>query len=217
MSASLAPSVASTALSMCTSVVSPMSSAFLAAIANAVQQMLSVQQVASVPACSVPASVADSGGVPALPAPQASSSQLAAQASSFAASGAAFASSLVATVTPPASGRPNNRVVPTFVSTFSTQIPSLAHSTFPGSLHAALPSCTIGAPPLAPLPGLHPPFVVGPGFSPVPAKLVSQIAEKFVELHQLLPSNIVLTEPDPQFNRRLVRWAPCINVGAEEA
>ena len=41
--------------------------------------------------------------------------------------------------------------------------------------------------------------MVGPRFSPVLAKLVSQIvAGKFVELHELLPSNIVLTEPDPQ-------------------
>jgi len=49
--------------------------------------------------------------------------------------------------------------------------------------------------------------VVGPGFSPVPAKLVSQIvAGKFVELHKLLPSNIVLSEPEPQllFDGRLV-------------
>ena len=101
----------------------------------------------------------------------------------------------MATVTPPASGRPNNCVVPNFVFTFSTPNPSLAHSAFP-TLHAALPSSTIGTASLAPLPGLHQPFVVGPGFSPVPAKLLSQIvAGKFVELHVLLPSNIVLTEP----------------------
>ena len=52
---------------------------------------------------------------------------------------------------------------------------------------------------------------MGPGFSPVPAKLVSQIvAGKFVELHKLLPSNIVLTEPDPQllFNGHLVLTLP---------
>ena len=128
VSASSASSVASTAPSMCTSVVSPTSPAFLAAVANTVQQMLSAQQVASVPACSVPTSVADSGGIPAL---QASSSQLAAQASSFATSGAGFASSLAATVTPPASGRPNNCVVPTFVSTFSTLFCHLLTQPFP--------------------------------------------------------------------------------------
>ena len=49
--------------------------------------------------------------------------------------------------------------------------------------------------------------MVGPGFCPVLAKLVSQIvAGKFVDLHKLLPSNIVLTEPDPLllFNGHLV-------------
>ena len=52
---------------------------------------------------------------------------------------------------------------------------------------------------LAQTPILHQPFVVGPGFSPVPAKLVSQIvAGKFVELHDLLSANLVLHEPEPQ-------------------
>ena len=53
--------------------------------------------------------------------------------------------------------------------------------------------------------------MVGPGFSSVPAKLVSQVvAGKFVELHELLPSNIVLTEPDTQllFDGRLVLTSP---------
>ena len=102
----------------------------------------------------------------------------------------------------------NSCVVPTFVSTFSSPIPSsLAHSAFPSNLNVALPSTTIGAASLTPLPVLHQPFVVGPGFSPLPAKLVSRIvAGKFVELHELLPSNIELTEPEPQvlFDGRLV-------------
>ena len=49
--------------------------------------------------------------------------------------------------------------------------------------------------------------MVGPGFTPVPAKLVTQIVPgKFVELHELLSTNIVLTEPEPQllFDGRLV-------------
>ena len=57
------------------------------------------------------------------------------------------------------------------------------------------------------MPILQQPFVVGPGFSPVPAKLVSQIvAGKFVELHELLSTNLVLNEPEPQllFDGRLV-------------
>ena len=53
--------------------------------------------------------------------------------------------------------------------------------------------------------------MVGRGFSPVPTKLVSQIvAGKFVELHKLLPSNIVPSEPEPQllFDRRFVLTSP---------
>ena len=60
---------------------------------------------------------------------------------------------------------------------------------------------------VAQTPILQQPFVVGPGFSPVPAKLVSQIvAGKFVELHELLSTNLVLNEPEPQllFDGRLV-------------
>ena len=161
VTASSASSMASTAPSTRTSVVSTTSPAFLAAVENAVQQVLSAQQVASLPACSLPASMANSVGVPA---PHATSSQLAAQALSFAMSGAGFASSLPATATPPASGRPNNCVVPTFGSTFSTPVLSLAHLAFPSTLHAALPLSTIGAALLAPLPGLHQPFVVALGF-----------------------------------------------------
>ena len=50
-------------------------------------------------------------------------------------------------------------------------------------------------------PILHQLFALGPGFSPVPAKLVSQImAEEFAELNELL------NEPKPQlrFDGRLV-------------
>ena len=57
------------------------------------------------------------------------------------------------------------------------------------------------------MPILHQPFVVGPGFSPVPAKLVSWIiAGKFIKLHELLSTNLVLNEPEPQllFNGQLV-------------
>ena len=186
---------------MSTSVVLPTSPALLATVTNA------VQQVASLPACSLPASVADPAGIPV---PLSTLSQLAAQASSFAASGAGYASSLPATATPTASGRPNNCLVPTFVSTFSTLFRRLLTQPF----HAALPSSTIGTASLAPLPGLHELFVVGPGFSPVPAKLVNQIAAgKFVELHALLPLNIFL-RACPSV---AVRWAPCINVPTEEA
>ena len=197
-------SVAQAALSDSLSVFSPTSPSFLAAVANAVWQVLSAQQTASFPVSSSSTSVAISGGVPASPS---HTSQLAAQALSFAASGAGFAAATSAMATPVASGRPNNVVVLTFVLTFSTPIPSLASPSSSTTVHAAFPSSAAGASSLAQLPVLHQPFVVGPGFSPVPAKLVSQIvAGKFVELHELLPANIIMTEPEPQllFDGRLV-------------
>ena len=42
-------------------------------------------------------------------------------------------------------------------------------------------------------------FMVGPGVSPVPVKLVSQIvAGKYVDLCDLLPANLQVKEPEPQ-------------------
>ena len=183
---------------------SPTSPTFLAAVANAVQQVLSAQQTASLPVSSSSTSVPFSGGVTA---PPTHASQLGAQASSFAASGAGFTAATSAMATPVASGKPKNFVVPTFVSTFSTPIPSLAFPSSSTTVHAAFPSSAAGASSLAQFPVLHQPFLVGPGFSPVPVKLVSQIvAGKFVELHELFPANIVITEPEPQllFDGRLV-------------
>ena len=102
--------VASTALASSSAVLTLTSPAFLATVANAIQQVLSAQQVASLPISSSLVSVAISGGISALPAHP---SQLTAQASSFATSVAGFASSPPATATPPPSGRPNNFVLPT--------------------------------------------------------------------------------------------------------
>ncbi|MCV6577234.1 MAG: hypothetical protein OIF58_16040, partial [Cohaesibacter sp.] len=48
-------------------------------------------------------------------------------------------------------------------------------------------------------PLLDQPFVVGPGFSPVPAKLISQIVSgKYVDLSELLAVNLELKELEPQ-------------------
>jgi len=61
---------------------------------------------------------------------------------------------------------------------------------------------------------LHQPFMVGPEFSPIPAKLVSKIvAGKFVELNELLSVNRVSTESEPQllFDSRLVLTSPTKN------
>ena len=57
------------------------------------------------------------------------------------------------------------------------------------------------------LPLLDQPFIVGPGFSPIPAKLVAEIvAGKYIDLSDLLAVNLVQREPEPQvlFDGRLV-------------
>lgn len=70
-------------------------------------------------------------------------------------------------------------------------------------------------PSVAPLPVVNllvdQPFVAGPGYSPVPAKLVSQIRSgKFIELSELLAANLVSSKTEPQLmlDGRLVLSAP---------
>lgn len=50
------------------------------------------------------------------------------------------------------------------------------------------------------------PFVDGPGRSPVPAKLVSQVVGKYINLCNPLPAKLQLKEPEPQhlLNNHLV-------------
>ena len=91
-----------------------------------------------------------------------------------------------------------------FVSaTFAAPVMSLASSFTP-------PSNVIQqAPGLSTQPAslLDQSFVVGPGFSPVPAKLVTQIVGgKYVDLSDLLGPNLQQREPEPQlmFDGRLV-------------
>ena len=87
-------------------------------------------------------------------------------------------------------------VVPAFVSTFAPLIPAVTSST---NTAAVTPLNLSGISSLVQTPILHQPFVVSPGFSPVPAKLVSQVmAGKFVELNELLSANLVLNDPEPQ-------------------
>ena len=136
----------------------------------------------------------------------------ASHALAFAASGVGFSSSSLAALSSSSQGRPN-LVVPTFVSMFSHPIPShspLVHSL---QLHTSLPSHAFGPAALAQPPLIQLSFVVGPLFSPIAAaaKLVNQIvARKFVKLCDLLSSNIVLADPEPQllFDGRMVLTPP---------
>ena len=182
----------------------------LAAIVQAVRASIaaegphvSLSQLSSSPASVAVAGASCSslpvpGGVPGL--------DLGAQASALLASGTGFSQPPSLASTSCSQGRPAF-VVPSFISTFAPPNPSLASSR--ASSVAAFPPQS-GVPTsfaANPAPILHQPFVVGPGFSPIPEKIVTQIVSgKFVEFDELLSSNIVLTEPEPQllFDGRLV-------------
>ena len=193
---------------------SPMSDqpspAFLAAVVSAVKEALAAEQTSNLPstpatsfASSVPMA-ASPGGVPGSCSCSSSTGQLDAQASSLAASGVGLSLVSPAVSAATVQGRPDF-VVPAFVTTFASPISAVMLSTNSAAV-TTLPSVG-GISSLAQTPVLQQPFVVGPGFSPVPTKLVSQIvAGKFVELHKLLSSNLVLNEPEPQllFDGRLV-------------
>ena len=118
---------------------------------------------------------------------------------SFSALGSAPSS--VSLPDPSSSGRPfSSFVVPSFISTFTAPVMSVsssamsaASSLFGASRDVAMAST------VQPSPIVDQPFVVGPGFSPVPVKLVSQIvAGKYIDLSKLLPANLQLKEPEPQ-------------------
>ena len=144
------------------------------------------------------------GGVPSL---------LSLQATTFAASEAGFAAHSTSAGASAAQGRPAF-VVPTFVSTFvppnpshSLSIANMASTLSQESVSssATLPQANISS--ATSFPMLNQPFIVGPGFSPVPAKVVGQgVAGKFVDLGDLLSSTVASAEPEPHllFDGRLV-------------
>lgn len=102
---------------------------------------------------------------------------------------------------PSTAGRPaSSFAVPSFISTFAAPAMSI------GSLPLSSPAASIGAFSVAASNATQSailadqPFVIGPGFSPVPSKLVSQIvAGKYVDLSALIPENLETKEPSPQF------------------
>ena len=131
------------------------------------------------------------------------SSSLGNLASSFLAAGTGFQPSSSSSLTP---GRPIPLVVPTFVSTFNAPVPAIVSSSGQALSGVAPPLFPSTVNSLA-----DQPFVVGPGYSPVPAKLVSQICSgKFVDLSELLAANLVSSDTKPQLmlDGRLVLSAP---------
>ena len=117
---------------------------------------------------------------------------------------------LPAAVQSPSTGRPI--FVPSFVNTFTA--PAVSSVILPSSLStmpASIASAPLSASPTSfstpTMPALQQPFIVGPGFSPVPYKLVSQIISgKFIDLAELLSDNLRDNESEPQllFDGRLV-------------
>ena len=104
----------------------------------------------------------------------------------------------------PGTGRPV--LVPAFVNT--SAVPTMSSLSLPASsLAPCASSFSLGL--SAPLvsPSLQQPFIIGPGFSPVPYKIVSQILTgKFINLSELLSANLGESESEPQllFDGRIV-------------
>jgi len=160
---------------------------------QAVQAAVQASQRQPEPAIAGPASCSGASS---------SSASLGGLASTFLAAGTGCQPSISS---PSTSGRPIPLVVPTFVSTFTAPVPAIVSSSGHAlsGVSAQLPSIVNSL--------AEQPFVVGPGFSPVPAKLVSQICSgKFVDLSELLAANLVSSETEPQLmlDGRLVFSAP---------
>ena len=142
-----------------------------------------------------------------------SSSSPATSISSGAIGGVPAIATPAAIVAQPSAGRPvstSSVSMPSFLSTFTAPaLPtlSLAASSLGGSSHGASNVAVASVPSPSASIVADQPFVVGPGVSPFPAKLVSQImASKYVDLCDLLPANLQVREPEPHrlFDNRLV-------------
>ena len=152
--------------------------------------LASTPPIPSVPSPSVPwtTTSACSGGVPPL---------LLSSTHAFLTAGAGVAG-------PSLPGRPIQSlfpVVPAFVSTFANPSMSVSSSASAFNLPSGATRDVADRPAVPASPVVDQLFVVGPGFSPVPAKLVAQIvAGKYVDLSELLAVNLVQKDPEPQLS-----------------
>ena len=129
-------------------------------------------------------------------------------AASFLASGTGF--QLAQSSSTP-QGRNIPIVIPSFVSTFNAPASALASASAPATSSFSLPSEAFLASHVKSSALADRPFVVGPGFSPIPIKLVSQILHRiFANLSRLLSANLVSSDPEPHLmlDSRLVITAP---------
>ena len=171
----------------------------VALVSQTVQAALQASQFHPSPAIasSVPSSAASS-----------SPDTLNSSATSFLASGTGFQLAQSSSTT---QGRNIPIVVPSFVSMFNAPASALASASAPATSSFSLPSEAFLAPHAKSSALADRPFVVGPGFSPVPGKLVSQILRgTFVDLSDLLSANLVSSDPEPHLmlDGRLVLTAP---------
>ena len=131
---------------------------------------------------------AASGGIPP-PSPS-----LSQQTATFSASGCAFPEQQAISLPSATQGRPN-LTVPSFVATFATLRSPILSTLITAGASVPVQLCNSSL--VASLPSrllLQQLFVVGPSFSPIPTKTVSQIvAGKYVSLGDLLSVNIVHT------------------------
>ena len=150
--------------------------------------LASTPPIPSVPSPSVPSTTtsACSGGVPPL---------LSSSMHAFLTAGAGVAGPLLP-------GRPIQSlspVVPSFVSTFANPSMSVSSLASAFNLLSGATRDVADRPAVPASPVVDQPFVLGPGFSPVPAKLVAQIvAGKYVDLSELLAVNLMQKDPEPQ-------------------
>ena len=105
----------------------------------------------------------------------------------------------------PTSQSSGTLVVPSFISTYSSLGSPSVVSSLPTTSSAILPLVVGGScggatgTEFSTFPNLSKAFVVGPGYAPIPYKLVSRItAGLFVDLADLLPDNIRAQEIEPQ-------------------
>ena len=102
-------------------------------------------------------------------------------------------------------------VVLSFVSTFA--MPARLSSVCSTSIYSLMNSATCDVAVRSAVLAMDQLFIVGPGFSPVPAKLHAQIvAGKYIDLNDLLAVNLVQKELELQ----LVRWSTCADFPAEK-
>ena len=184
------------------------SPAFLASVVAAVKQALAAEQTATSGQASGSPSTSVAGAIGGVPSTLASSHQsLQNQASAFAASGVGF---------PPVPRRSLDpfhlhKVGQTFLFHRLCRLCPLVSSVAPSpsSVATGLFSSVPSSLPVPTLPALQQSFVLPPGYSPVPPKLVTQIVtNKFVEFCDLLSKNIEQsqsdTDPQVYFDGRLV-------------